>query len=848
FPQQAPGTQSGGFPQQAPGAQASGFPQQAPGTQSGGFPQQAPGAQASGFPQQAPGAQAGGFPQQEPGAQASGFPQQAPGTQAGGFPQQAPGAQAGGFPQQAPGAQSSALASELPAESQDKELQFSAPPPPQEALDERPSPMASDFAQSSQSPAAWTRRPSVPDAEKPSLSPESKTSFEGGAFESTHPSAWPAPKQLEAREKSVDQEGKNFEEIEELPAKQGLAETFSAAPEEPSPADEDNSAMLDQLKSAIERKLDDILPEEKKLQFSSLAEKANEGSIVQVQDTGTFDPVDFSPHASSAPPLGQQKVDAAAESKAPEPSKPEGKPFFGGEESEASALGGRPQADGSGTSAEKRIADEVEKKSADHPAEITSDALRRIASAMAANKGQAAEGQAPEPPEQKPAHPPAYAETPALPEPTPGKDPSALSRLLKASQEAKPSEPAAPPADDRASSAVSRLLQSGAHPQQLGAPTNPAGASNAAASPKADIVAASSDDKISSAVSRLLQAARKTGEVDVSSFQNTASGAQPRQAPPASPQTSSASISSADIDAAARRLSSAAGDMGGMTSDLVNRFMEAANRGSEMKKRAHDAYTSKGQAIDQELTGTKTPPIPTQEIAPAASTSQSAQRLPTMETKIPGNISEQTQNRLKEALERVGTPKPPPLQDAGVSRSPDLQVANIQRGRAPEAMSINLDEIHKARRKEKEGTRTKMRSAFQDAGPSPATIIAVILAVVVLIGGGYGAYVVILKPKFDQLNKPASGPIPVIQQAQKQFSQGNYTKAIELIDKKQKLTKELSVDEEDLLHHACIKHAEKLAKQTKYTEAKKFLNRVPEDSPHIAKKKELLKKYRRLRR
>lgn len=289
---------------------------------------------------------------------------------------------------------------------------------------------------------------------------------------------------------------------------------------------------------------------------------------------------------------------------------------------------------------------------------------------------------------------------------------------------------------------------------------------------------------------------------------------------------SGAMPSTPELGSAASRLAAASGDANdALTSDLMNRFLEAANRGSELKKKASDANAARGEAINRELS------------TPNAPASQ-----PSVDNAPQIDIAEQTQERLRMAMEsttgkHAARPAPPKMPDMSSMRPSDLQLHNLTQMRGGGDLEINLDAPGS---KKDSQTRSRMRSAFKNQG---IDIRWIVLTVAALIACGAG-YWIWLKPVMD---KP---PAPVDQtavQAQHNFDSGKYPKAIELLEKKEKKTP-LSDAEEDLLNHSRYKHAEGLAKKSRFTEAKKLLKKIPEDSVHTAKVKDLMKKYRRLRK
>ncbi|MBA3994944.1 MAG: hypothetical protein C0469_15605 [Cyanobacteria bacterium DS2.3.42] len=334
------------------------------------------------------------------------------------------------------------------------------------------------------------------------------------------------------------------------------------------------------------------------------------------------------------------------------------------------------------------------------------------------------------------------------------------------------------------------------------------------------------DEKISSAVSRLMEAAKRK-EQDASSksgsFSSSASPAMQSGAMPQSAMSSGAVPAQPDLSSAASRLAAASGDANdALTSDLMNRFLEAANRGSELKKKASDANQARGEAINREM-------------------AQPSSAGPSMENAPQIDIAEQTQERLRMAMESTGKhaarPQPPKMPDLSSMRPSDLQLHQLTQHRGGGDLEINLDAPGS---KKASQTRTRMRSAFKNQG---IDIRYVVLTLAFLIAGGCG-YWFILKPTLD---KPATPVETTPSPAQQSFTAGKFTKAIEVLEKKEKKTP-LTDAEEDLLHHARYKQAEILVKQKRFTEAKKLLKKIPEDSAHTPKVKELVKKYRKLRK
>jgi serine/threonine-protein kinase len=373
-------------------------------------------------------------------------------------------------------------------------------------------------------------------------------------------------------------------------------------------------------------------------------------------------------------------------------------------------------------------------------------------------------------------------------------------------------------AQDRLASATSaKGMSSGSQPEQQ----NPSSS------------APQGDEKISSAVSRLMEAAKRKeqdGSAKSGSFSSTgtsfSSGASPALQSGSMPQIPSGAMpSTPELGSAASRLAAASGDANdALTSDLMNRFLEAANRGSELKKKASDANAARGEAINRELA------------TPSTAASQ-----PSMDNAPQIDIAEQTQERLRMAMESTGKhaarPAPPKMPDMSSMRPSDLQLHNLAQMRGGGDLEINLDAPGS---KKASQTRTRMRSAFKNQG---IDIRWVVLSLAALIACGAG-YWIWLKPIMD---KP---PAPVDQtpiQAQHNFDSGKYTKAIEIIEKKEKKTP-LSEVEQDILYHSRFKQAEALAKKSRFAEAKKLLKKIPEDSIHTAKVKELMKKYRKLRK
>jgi hypothetical protein len=287
---------------------------------------------------------------------------------------------------------------------------------------------------------------------------------------------------------------------------------------------------------------------------------------------------------------------------------------------------------------------------------------------------------------------------------------------------------------------------------------------------------------------------------------------------------SSGSVSAQpDLGSAASRLAAASGDANdALTSDLMNRFLEAANRGSELKKKASDANQARGEAINREM-------------------AQPSSAGPSMENAPQIDIAEQTQERLRMAMESTGKhaarPAPPKMPDLSSMRPSDLQLHQLTQMRGGGDLEINLDAPGA---KKDSQTRTRMRSAFKNQG---IDIRYVVLTLAFLIAGGAG-YWFILKPFFE---KPPAPVVTAPSPAQQSFSSGKFTKAIEVLEKKEKKTP-LTDAEEDLLHHARFKQAEVLVKQKRFTEAKKLLKKIPEDSTHAPKVKALKDKYKRLRR
>lgn len=251
----------------------------------------------------------------------------------------------------------------------------------------------------------------------------------------------------------------------------------------------------------------------------------------------------------------------------------------------------------------------------------------------------------------------------------------------------------------------------------------------------------------------------------------------------------------------------------------MNRFLEAANRGSELKKKASDANAAKSEAINREFS---------QPSSPAGA-----------ENAPPIDVAEQTQERLRLAMESVSAKpisKPARQPDVTNMRPSDLQLHNLAIARAGQDIELNLDN---ANNKKNNQTRSRMRSAFKNQGVDARLIVVV----VALIAGAAG-YWFILKPSLD---KPATPKAAEKSQAQVIFGQGKYSKVIEMLDKKGD-TAPLTEQETDLLHHAHYKQAEILVKQKHFADAKKLLKKIPDDSPHAAKAKQLIKKYRALRR
>ncbi|MCC7529977.1 MAG: hypothetical protein IT342_15745, partial [Candidatus Melainabacteria bacterium] len=334
------------------------------------------------------------------------------------------------------------------------------------------------------------------------------------------------------------------------------------------------------------------------------------------------------------------------------------------------------------------------------------------------------------------------------------------------------------------------------------------------------------DEKISSAVSRLMEAAKRK-EQDVSTRSGTfSSGASQSMQSSSLPQggMSSGSLSAQpDLGSAASRLAAASGDANdALTSDLMNRFLEAANRGSELKKKASDANHARGQAINREM-------------------AQPSSAGPSMENAPQIDIAEQTQERLRMAMESTGKhaarPAPPKMPDLSSMRPSDLQLHQLTQMRGGGDLEINLDAPGA---KKDSQTRSRMRSAFKNQG---IDIRYVVLTLAFLIAGGAG-YWFILKPI---LEKPPAPVVTAPNPAQQSFASGKFTKAIEVLEKKEKKTP-LTDEEEDLLHHARFKQAEVFVKQKRFIEAKKLLKKIPEDSTHAPKVKALKDKYKKLRR
>ena len=343
------------------------------------------------------------------------------------------------------------------------------------------------------------------------------------------------------------------------------------------------------------------------------------------------------------------------------------------------------------------------------------------------------------------------------------------------------------------------------------------------------------DEKISSAVSRLMEAAKRKDQ-DASSKSGgfaTSSSASLNTFGSGSPLQSGSSAgipagAKPDLGSAASRLAAASGDANdALTSDLMNRFLEAANRGSELKQKASAANAARGEAINREMN---------QPASPSAPSPHSLDNVPQVD------IAEQTQERLRMAMESTGKhaavarPAPPKMPDLSSMRPSDLQLHQLTQHRGGGDLEINLD----APGKKASQTRSRMRSAFNNQG---VDIRWVVLGLALLIACGAG-YWFILKPILDKPPAPVeTAPNP----AQQHFTEGKFTKTIDILEKKEKKAP-LSDEEQDLLHHARVKQAEVLAKGKRYTEAKKLLKKIPQDSTHQAKVKELLKKYRKLRR
>ena len=169
-------------------------------------------------------------------------------------------------------------------------------------------------------------------------------------------------------------------------------------------------------------------------------------------------------------------------------------------------------------------------------------------------------------------------------------------------------------------------------------------------------------------------------------------------------------------------------------------------------------------------------------------------------------------------------------------RPSDLQLHQLTQHRGGGDLEINLD----APGKRASQTRTRMRSAFKNQGMD---IRWIVLGIALIVSCGAG-YMFVLKPILD---KPPAPVETAPNAAQQSFADGKFTKTIEVLEKKEKKAP-LSDEEEDLLHHARFKQAEVLAKSKRFSEAKKLLKKIPQDSVHQPKVKELLKKYRKLRR
>ena len=333
------------------------------------------------------------------------------------------------------------------------------------------------------------------------------------------------------------------------------------------------------------------------------------------------------------------------------------------------------------------------------------------------------------------------------------------------------------------------------------------------------------DEKFSSAVSRLMDAAKRKEQEASSksgSFSSGAAAALSSGSLPHGGIPSGAVPSAPELGSAASRLAAASGDANDtLTSDLMNRFLEAANRGSELKKKASDANVARGEAINREM-------------------AQPSSAGPSMENMPQIDIAEQTQERLRMAMESTGKhaarPAPPKMPDLSSMRPSDLQLHTLTQMRGSD-MELNLDAPGS---KKDSQTRTRMRSAFKNQG---IDIRWVVLGLVALIACGAG-YWFILKPILDK--PPAvteTGPSP----AQQSFTAGKFSKTIEVLEKKEKKNP-LTDEEEDLLQNARYKQAEILVKSKRFAEAKKLLKKIPDDSVLQAKVKELQKKYRKLRK
>ncbi len=204
--------------------------------------------------------------------------------------------------------------------------------------------------------------------------------------------------------------------------------------------------------------------------------------------------------------------------------------------------------------------------------------------------------------------------------------------------------------------------------------------------------------------------AAKRKEQDASAksgtFSSGASPAMPSGAMPQSPMSSGAVPARPDLGSAASRLAAASGDANdALTSDLMNRFLEAANRGSELKKKASDANQARGEAINREM-------------------AQPSSAGPSMENAPQIDIAEQTQERLAHGhginrKTRCPTAAAPRCRICLPCVHSDLQLHQLTQHRGGGDLEINLDAPGT---KKASQTRTRMRSAFKKSRHSISAI------------------------------------------------------------------------------------------------------------------------------